>query len=134
MSMILLLAMSAAVQLPDYSSFQLSEAEWSRVTSPEYRHCTNDAVSNGDAVECIYTEWDRLDRVLNANYRSAMAKMPNRQARDRLRNAQRVWLRQRDEDCSVENAGGHTAYELALHQCEIDELIRRVAWLKRLSR
>jgi len=79
-------------------------------------------------------EWDNLDRQLNAYYRAAMVKMPNRQARERLKKVQREWLHERDETCTVESVGGHTAYEIALHQCEIDELIRRVVWLKRLSR
>lgn len=124
----------AAAQLPAYSSFQLSEADWSGVTTAEYRRCTSDSVSNGGAVECIQAEWDHLDRQLNANYRSAMARMPSRKAREGLQMDQRKWLREKDEECSVENAGGHTPYELALHMCEINELIRRVAWLKHLAR
>jgi uncharacterized protein YecT (DUF1311 family) len=128
----LLVLLSVASPFGDYSDFQVSEVDVRRITSADYGQCTNKALSNYDAVQCISSEWDNVDRQLNANYRAALAKMRTARTREQLRNSQRRWLRANDEACSVENAGGHTPYELAVHQCEIDELIRRVAWLRRL--
>jgi len=129
---LLLVALTGASLWGDYSRFELSAVESDRITSAEYGHCTNKARSNSEAVQCIYDEWDNVDRQLNESYRAALARMPTRRMRELLRNAQRRWVRQVKE-CSVEDAGGHTPYELALHQCEIDELIRRTVWLHKLA-
>jgi uncharacterized protein YecT (DUF1311 family) len=131
--LLLIIALSAANHLGDYSRFQLSRADTNRITSAEYGRCTDKALTNYDAVQCIGAEWDIVDRQLNENYRAALRKMPNGRAREQLRNAQRRWLRQSDEQCSVDNVGGHTPYELAIHQCEIEELIRRAAWLRHIA-
>lgn len=134
MSVFLLVALSAAAELSDYSAFRPSEAELLRITSAEYRRCLNKALHNEEAVQCIRDEWLNIDRQLNASYRLALARMPNGRARQELRASQRQWLINEPETCSEENAGGHTPYELAIHQCQIDERISRTAWLRRLSR
>jgi len=117
-----------------YSDFRVTDSEARQITSAEYERCMSRSLHNEEAVQCIGDEWDHLDKLLNATYRTALAKASNARMRTRLRSDQRRWLRDRGEVCSAENAGGHTPYELAVHQCEIDELIRRIAWLHHLTR
>ena len=104
----------------DYSHFSVTDADERQVTSAEYSECLSRSLHNEGAVQCIRDEWDNLDKLLNTDYRMALATMPNALGRKQLRSSQRRWLLNRDEECSVENAGGHTPYELAVHQCEID--------------
>jgi uncharacterized protein YecT (DUF1311 family) len=83
---------------------------------------------------CIRDEWDKLDQQLNANYRAALARTPSHRTREQLRNEQRRWLKDSQQECFDDmQSAGHTPYELALHECEIEELVRRVAWLRRLA-
>lgn len=130
----ILLLLTAFVASPTYSDFRITDAAARKITSAQYEQCMSRSLHNEEAVQCIRGEWDHLDKVLNADYRAALAKAPNLRAKERLRKAQRQWLRGRDEECSEENVGGHTPYDLAIHQCEIDELIRRIAWLRRFTR
>ena len=129
--MILLLFAALATAGPhSYSQFRVTDADGRQVTSPEYKRCESRSLHNEEAVQCIRDEWDHLDKLLNRDYRRALAMMPYTLEREKLRSAQRRWLRDRNEKCSVENAGGHTPYEFAVQQCEIDELIRRIIWLR----
>lgn len=133
MILLLFVALATASTPLDYSHFRMTNAEERQITSAEYQRCMGRSLHNEKAVKCIRKEWDNLDRRLNAGYGAALAKMQTDRARQQLRAAQRRWLRERYEECSLENTGGHTPYELALHQCEIDELTRRVAWLRHLA-
>jgi len=132
MILLVLTTLATAASHP-YSAFDVTDLEERKITSAEYERCMSRSLHNEEAVECIRDEWDHLDKQLNASYRAALAKASNNRMRERLRSDQRRWLRDRGEECSVENAGGHTPYELAVHQCEIDEPIRRIAWLRHLT-
>ena len=135
MFMLLIAALAAAV-LPDYSHFQVTEAEEQQVTTVGYQRCMEEWAAGGGpgaATECIREESDHIDRMLNVNYHGALAKMPSTRMRQQLRNAQRSWLRDLDDECSIEELGGHTPYEFALHSCQFEERIRRVVWLRHLA-
>jgi uncharacterized protein YecT (DUF1311 family) len=134
MSSLLLVALAIASSPGDYPQFRISQAQTDRITSADYKRCMTKAVGNSDEAQCIREEWDHLDKLLNAEYRAAMASMPNRSARDRLRAAQRQWLQGSQQECFEEmQEVGHTPYEVALHHCEMDELVRRIAWFTRLK-
>ena len=129
----MLLMLSAFLASTTYSDFRITEPTARKITSTEYEKCMSRSLHNEEAVQCISDEWDHLDKVLNANYRTALAKAPNARAKKQLQTAQRQWLRSRYDECSQEDVGGPTPYDLAIHQCEIDELIRRIAWLRRFT-
>ena len=133
MILLLFASLATASALRDYSHFRVSDAQELQITSAEYRRCITRSLLNEEAVKCIREEWGNLDQRLNADYRTALARMRSASARQQLRAAQRRWLKDRDDECSVENTGGHTPYELAVRQCEIDELARRVAWLRHVG-
>jgi uncharacterized protein YecT (DUF1311 family) len=128
-----LLLLTAFLAPPTYSDFRISDATARKITSPQYERCLSHSLHNEQAVQCIRDEWDHLDRVLNAAYRAALVKAPSARAKAQLRKAQRQWLSDRNDECSQENVGGPTPYDLAIHQCEIDDVIRRIAWLRRVS-
>lgn len=130
--MILLLA--AFLASASYTNFRISDATARKITNAQYERCMSHSLHNEEAVQCIRDEWQHLDRVLNADYRAALAKASTARAKAQLRKAQRQWLSGRDDECSRENVGGPTPYDLAIHQCQIDEVIRRIVWLRRSTR
>ena len=133
MGILLIVALAAATGANDYSHFRVSAAQQNRITSAEYRRCSSRAIHNEEAVQCIRDERGRLDQLLNVKYRAAMAKMLNQH--QHLRATERQWLQDSEQECFNEmHLVGHTPYELALHQCQIDGLIRRIAWLDKLRR
>jgi uncharacterized protein YecT (DUF1311 family) len=88
---------------------------------------------NEQAVNWIREEFPALEQRLTATYRRAVSNLHRDSERRRLRALQIAWMNNRSEECTTEYMGGHTPYELAIHQCEIDEVIRRIGWLKRIA-
>lgn len=97
-------ALSAALSLPATALAQTQS------DSRTYRHCLNQAQSTADMRNCNAAEIAVHDRRLNAAYRALRAKM-SPQEQIRLRNIQRQWIRQRDQQVLAASraAGSGTA-------------------------
>jgi len=135
MTMMLFVALATASTPWDYSHFRLTRMTERQITSAEYQRCAGKSLSNEQAVQCIQGELNHLDKTLNAEYRAAVSRMANQHSRQWLRNAQRQWLKDKDEQCDEEvRDAGPTPFNMVWHQCTIDEVVRRIAWLRRLSR
>jgi len=79
-------------------------------------------------------EYERLDRRLNETWRTTMARMPGDQARSRLRQLQREWIKTRRAECDEQVAqsgtGGGTADLLVYDNCQLEGIARRLVWLE----
>lgn len=82
--------------------------------------------------ECNHTEFERLDAILNAEYRNAMARLPAKASRARLRASQRQWLKARWNGCyeAAKEEEGGTIWLLMVDSCGIGEMMNRIVWLK----
>jgi uncharacterized protein YecT (DUF1311 family) len=77
---------------------------------------------------CNLKAYEAADRTLNAQYRRLMAaldKLPR--CRERLREAQRAWIRFRDEHCRYEGA---TGYKGRTTECLVEMTAQRAGYLK----
>lgn len=117
-----------------YSRFRVSDAQADRITSVEYHACMSRSVHNEQAVQCIREERGILEERLGASYRSALISVSNGGKRRAIERAQRRWLKDWPDRCSGEvRDAGPTPFDMVWHQCLINELIRRIAWLELLS-
>lgn len=64
-----------------------------------YEKCVEAAESNGDILACANDELEAQDARLNAAYKAAISSTDDK---DALRSAQRLWVKQRDEECALE--------------------------------
>jgi uncharacterized protein YecT (DUF1311 family) len=128
---------SAAGATQPYERFRISDAEFQRVTSAEYRRCmdTSGGVTS-NMRDCSETESLRLDARLNAVYRDAMSRLPTPAARNRLRALERRWVATRYRDCerNARSERGGTLWLIMMDGCGLDEDVRRIAWLERYER
>jgi uncharacterized protein YecT (DUF1311 family) len=85
---------------------------------------------------CLADEYKRLDRILNATYRSVMKQLKTKDHKRRLVESQRVWLRLRDERCrlKVEQSGmeGGQGGDLIYDGCHVTLLRKRIMWLRKV--
>ncbi len=73
-----------------------------------YDDCLNNAMTTMAQYQCISAAYNDWDRILNANYQAAMARLsPADQAL--LRDAQRKWLAYRDADRNFRGGAWATA-------------------------
>lgn len=103
------------------------------VLSPTFHACFGaDAPLNAESYSCLDREYHRLDALLTSEYRSALARLPDKAARGRLRQDERSWWRTRFRPCrnEVGDLRGSTA-AVVNESCEIDTLARRIVWLRR---
>src|SRR4051794_15488225 len=102
--MAMMLSLAAAALLgsaaaPPYPSFKITDAEFDRVTSAEYRHCMDKSGGvTASMRDCSGAEFARLDRALNIAYREAMARLDGG-GKVTLRDAERQWLKTRWKQC-----------------------------------
>ena len=73
-----------------------------------------------DLNQCACGNRDAADKTLNDTYARVVAIMPNQNAKIKLRNAQRVWIKKRDQVClskvgSRKDSG--TIWELDMCSC-----------------
>jgi uncharacterized protein YecT (DUF1311 family) len=82
---------------------------------------------------CISNEAARQNIILNARYKKAMATL-EAPLKSKLKNAQRRWITQRDEDCSLvgEAEGGGTLAAVLTDRCALDMTRTRVDFLTNL--
>lgn len=103
--------------------------------SPAFGECIKS--SGGVTVamrDCMAQEHERLDQKLNETWRTTMARMPGDQARSRLRQLQREWIKTRwaecDEQVAQSGMGGGTADLLVYDSCQLEVIARRLSWLE----
>lgn len=58
---------------------------------------------------CARHRYDVADKTLNQVYRDSMAKLPDKAAQQRLRDAQRAWMVFRDKDCLAQTGPRETS-------------------------
>jgi uncharacterized protein YecT (DUF1311 family) len=94
-------------------------AEW---YGPDYRKCAERPTIQ--LVACVNDRAAHWDRQLNRVYQQLMARLAPQQ-RDRLRAAQRLWIRYRDANC-----GFHAAGEGSIADVEAAECVRALTQLR----
>ena len=120
----------------DYAHFALTEKQVSARQSSAYASCLNKAEGNTFSLrECIGAEFQRIDRQLNARYKEAMRRL-NGNARAKLRDEQRVWLKARLDTCErdLEDDKGGTIWLIEMDDCALQEHMRRTAWIETIRR
>jgi uncharacterized protein YecT (DUF1311 family) len=113
-----------------------SNMEIEKQYSVTYNNCMN----SGDAVRgvtpamgaCITAEMALQDRRLNIAYKNVMQRL-SAPKKINLRSSERIWIKERDEQCQEEYASyeGGTMASLAYGTCVINETISRTMWLKK---
>jgi len=76
----------------------------------------NDANSTAEIVQCLATQTAIWDRRLNLTYQKLMSSLPARR-RERLRNAQRLWVQFRDANCAYFASGEGSIARVEAGQC-----------------
>ena len=127
------LAVLLTIGLGSVASAGPSSAEIEATFNPELAKCMDAA--GGVTVEmrnCSAAELDRLDVVLNREYRAAMARLPSTAAKSRLRRDERTWLRVRHKHCASEAAPeeGGTLWLIMMDQCGLGVVAERIVWLR----
>jgi uncharacterized protein YecT (DUF1311 family) len=134
--------MSFAAALAATTLFPLASSPASAATKPqaestEFSRCMK--ASGGvtaDMKACLHTEYNRLDRELNATYKSVMRQLKTQHLRSRLVESQRVWIWRRDGDCrrKADASGfkGGTAADLIHDDCLVTTVRKRIGWLKKV--
>jgi len=102
--------------------------------SPDFDKCIDKSGGNTALMrECSTQEYNRLDKMLNANYRKAMRAL-DKKLQAKLRNAQRLWLKYRDAKCDLYySLTGGTLDLLAGDSCLLDMTARKVKELEELA-
>lgn len=135
--LLLAAAVGGALLQPEYPTFALTPEQEGRRYSAEFQACIDRAAGSDSLVGlCLDEEFERQDAHLNAAYRSAMARLPDRTVRERLRLQQRAWLRTRQRACEApaqrRNEVQGTLDVLLQRYCALKEIVRRTAWLDRV--
>ena len=131
-------ALAITISIAIAAMVSIARAEdGSVVSSPDFSQCMR--ASGGitsDMRACLHAEYDRLDRQLNATYRSVMRQLRTKDLRTRLLNSQRAWIWRRDYDCQlkVDNSGfkGGTAADIIYDDCRVEAVRKRIQWLRKV--
>jgi uncharacterized protein YecT (DUF1311 family) len=76
----------------------------------------DDAKSTAEIVQCFATQTAAWDRRLNAAYQKLLKELPAAR-RERLRNAQRLWVQFRDANCAYFGSAEGTIARVLAAQC-----------------
>lgn len=98
--------------------------------SKTYEHCIDRSEGvTSNILDCIGTEYNRFDKALNATYKKLM-KTLGKGDQERLRQAQRAWLKYHESNSAyIQNQGG-TMASIEASSWELEELVRRVHFLQ----
>lgn len=97
-----------------------------------YSQCMKTANTTADMNDCSGAEYKRQDTRLNAAYKTAMASLEQPQ-QEKLRDAQRQWVKYRDANCAVYyTLTGGTIDLLNGAGCELDMTRQRADELEKL--
>lgn len=85
------------------------------------------AVSTADMNECIYKEYQAIDKKLNYSYQELLKIIPNN-SKKKLLAAQRAWLKYRDLECDFasEFLQGGTLATVVTKNCFVEMTKKRV--------
>jgi uncharacterized protein YecT (DUF1311 family) len=122
-----------AVARTDYSRFVLTEAMSDQMRSDAYITCMVESGGVTSSMrECIGAEYQRVDVLLNASYKRALAGL-SKASQAKLRGEERSWLKTRLDQCErdFEEDKGGTIWLIDMDNCALQELIRRTLWLER---
>jgi uncharacterized protein YecT (DUF1311 family) len=118
------------------TAFAAPKIDMEKFYSPAYNYCIN----NGDAGAgvtpamgaCISAEHDVQDARLNQAYKMVMQRLGTSK-KARLRNSEKLWIKQRDKNCMKERDSydGGTMASLVWGTCMIDATINRTMWLEK---
>ena len=117
----------------DYSRFVLTEAMSQRMRSDAYVTCMVESGGVTSSIrECIGTEYQRVDVLLNASYKRTLARL-RKPSQAKLRREQRSWLKTRFDKCErdFEEDKDGTIWLIQMDNCALQELIRRTLWIER---
>jgi uncharacterized protein YecT (DUF1311 family) len=105
-----------------------------RLDSKDYRECTDNLTGIGEAA-CANEELDRQDAVLNATYKSLMARTTSEARRSELRDAEREWIRRRDHKCNHagDDFAGGSQQPAMIAICNVSETEARIIYLRSLG-
>jgi uncharacterized protein YecT (DUF1311 family) len=84
--------------------------------APAPQEDCGDRKSTADIVECLATQTAVWDRRLSSAYQKLFESLPARR-RDRLRNAQRLWIQFRDANCAYFASRSGTIARVEAGQC-----------------
>ena len=104
------------MKAPIAIAFALVVAATPLCAEPAPEEKCNDANSTAEIVQCLATQTAIWDRRLNTAYQKLMSSLPTRR-RDRLRNAQRLWIQFRDANCAYFASGEGTIARVEGGQC-----------------
>ena len=132
---IVLASLSLAAFAASAKDTEENAREVAGVLSAEYRSCFGQgAPLNAEAYDCLDREYRRLEALLTAEYRAALARQPDESARARLTLDERRWWRSRFRHCEDETGDLQGSTAAVIHQhCEIDALADRIVELRHYS-
>lgn len=122
----LLLFMVCLISAPSYSA--TSKFDMS-VACSEFEN-----LNNYEQGQCIGRQHEEIDEEMAKTYRHLMSKV-DKQAKIKLRDAQRAWIKFRDTNCDFEGTGtlGGSAHSWVVTSCKSRVTVKRTeelrAWL-----
>lgn len=107
--------------------------EAAALLSPTFRACFGkDAPLDATSYGCLDREYHRLDALLTAEYRAALARQADDASRKRIEREEQKWLRTRFRHCREEVGDFRGATAAVINEnCEIDTLAQRIVRLRR---
>jgi uncharacterized protein YecT (DUF1311 family) len=100
--------------------------------SKAYSPCLKAAAGEtGKMLDCINTEYQLQDALLNKNYKTLLAKQNNKRKKT-LTEAQRAWIKFRDSHCAFIADEDGQAAQVAAEECQLSETTVRAQALKDL--
>lgn len=102
--------------------------------SPEFTACMSNALATPAMLECISAETATQDAALNETYKRVMSKLPP-EGQATVRQAQRAWIKERDEKCDQEAAEYEqgTFGPVAHASCYLQREVERTIELERIE-
>lgn len=112
------------------ASVLVFSAQAESLYSKTYEHCIDKSEGvTSNILDCTGAEYNRLDKALNAAYKKLMKSL-DKGDQERLRQAQRAWLKYRESNGAyIQNQGG-TMASIEASSWELEELARRVHFLQ----
>ena len=121
--------------LPDFASFEMSEAQRDSRFSRTYASCMDSAGSTADYRDCSSAEFRRVEREMERALAAAEEGM-SESGREQLRADQQRWRAGLPAFCQSEleeeGAEGGSMDLLTLDNCSLTQAVRRTLWLESL--
>jgi uncharacterized protein YecT (DUF1311 family) len=87
-----------------------------------------------DLNQCAGGNYQSADNALNATYKRIMASKIDQASKDKLREAERAWIKSRDKQCKEDAAPdeGGSIYNMDLSNCLEDKTSARIRELRKM--